>query len=115
MGVKHSLRSRSSKATEPSTLKANRSLVGGEENPPIEEQQIIPPPPLFEDYLFNKSFDLEFVSCSADPPYIACGQPDDLLTMDVELKHILQLGTCRGDFTPTTDVVFKSHTSFSKG
>ena len=46
---------------------------------------------------------------------MAYGKPDDLLTMDLELKHIPSLGTCRGDFAPTVDVVFKSHTSVSRG
>ena len=35
--------------------------------------------------------------------------------MDLELKHIPRLGTCRRDFSPTIDVVFKSHTSISRG
>jgi len=35
--------------------------------------------------------------------------------MDLDLKHIPRLGTCRGDFAPTTDVVFKSQPSISKG
>ena len=35
--------------------------------------------------------------------------------MDLELKHIPQLGPCRGDFAPTTDMAFKSHTFVSKG
>ena len=82
MGVKRSLRSRSSKIIEPLTPKINRPLLGGEENPPTEEQWIIPP--FFEDYLFDKSFDWEPVPCSADPPYTACGETDDLLTMDLE-------------------------------
>lgn len=113
MGVKRSLRSSSSKATEPSTLKSNRPLLGGEESPPIEEKWIIPP--FFEDYLFDKSFDWEFVSCSTNPLYTACGEPNDLLTTDVELKHIPRLDTCKGDFAPTIDVVFKSHTPLCKG
>ena len=113
MGVKCNLRSRSSNIIEPLTPKINRPLLGGEENPFIEEQWIIPP--FFEDYLFDKSFDWEPIPCSADPPYTACGETDDLLTMDLELNHIPQLGTCRADFAPTTDVVFKFHTSVSKG
>ena len=35
--------------------------------------------------------------------------------MDLDLKHIPRLGTYRGDFAPTIDVVFKSYTSISKG
>ena len=34
--------------------------------------------------------------------------------MDLDLKHIPRLRTCRGDFASTTNVVFKSHTSISK-
>ena len=35
--------------------------------------------------------------------------------MDLELKHIPRLDTCKGDFSPTIDVVFKSHPSVFKG
>ena len=35
--------------------------------------------------------------------------------MDLDLKHIPRLGTYKGDFAPTTNVIFKSHTSVSKG
>ena len=35
--------------------------------------------------------------------------------MDLDLKHIPRLGTYGGDFAPTVDVVFKSHTSVSRG
>ena len=42
-------------------------------------------------------------------------ESDDLLTMDQDLKHIPRPGICRGDFAPTIYVVFKSHTSVSRG
>ena len=42
---------------------------------------------------------------------MTCGEPNDLLTIDLELKNIPRLGTCREDFAPTVDVIFKSHTS----
>ena len=113
MGVKRGLWSSSTKFAEPSASKGNKPLLGRDENPSIEEQWIIPP--FFEDYLFYKSLDWDSTPCSEDPPYTACGEPDDLLTMDLELKHIPRLSTCKGDFTPTIDVVFKSHTSISKG
>ena len=93
--------------------KGNNPVLGGDENSSIEEQWIIFP--FFEDYLFDKSLDWDLTSCSEDPPYTACGEPDDLLTMNLELKHTPRLSTCRGDFSPTIDVVFKSHTSVSKG
>ena len=64
-----------------------------------------------EDYLFDKSLDWDLALCFEEPPYTAYGIPDDLLTIDLELKHIPRLGTCRGDYAPTIDVVFKSHTS----
>ena len=86
MGFKCNLRSNSSKITKPSTTKINRPLLGGEKNPSTEEQWIICH--FFEDYLFNKSFDRDYVPCSSDSPYIACGEPDDLLTMDLDFKHI---------------------------
>jgi len=35
--------------------------------------------------------------------------------MDLDLKHIPKLGTFRGDFAPSIDVVFKSYTSVSRG
>ena len=113
MGVKRNVRSSFLKNIEPSTLKINRPLLGWKENPSTEEQWIIPP--FFEDYLFNNSFDWDSVLYSLNPPYTARGELDDLLTMDLDLKHIPWLGTCRGDFSPTIDVVFKSHTSISKG
>ena len=72
-------------------------------------------PPFFEDYLFDKNLDQDSVPCSEDSPYTACVETDDLLTMDQDLKHIPRLGTYRGDFAPTTNVVFKSHTLVSKG
>ena len=65
--------------------------------------------------MFDKSLDWDLTTCFKDPPYTVCGEPDNLLTMDLDLKHILRLGTCRGDFSPTADVVFKSHTSVSWG
>ena len=80
-------------------FKTNRPQLGGEENPSTKEQWIIPL--FFEDYLFNKIFDWESIPCSADPLYTACREPDDLLTMNLELNHIPRLGTCRGDFAPT--------------
>ena len=113
MGVKHGFRSSFDKFAEPSPSKSSKPLLGGDENPSIEEQWIIPP--FFEDYLFNKSLDWDLVPCSEHSPYTACEEPNDLLTMDLELKHIPRLGTCRGDFAPTVDVVFKSHTSVSRG
>ena len=113
MGVKHGLRSSSAKFSKPFASKGNKPLLREDENPSIEEQWIIPP--FFEDYLFDKKSQLGLTPCSEDPPYTACREPDDLLTMDLELKHIPRLGTCRGDFAPTIDVVFKSHTSVSKG
>jgi len=65
--------------------------------------------------MFEKCFDWDFFPYSSNPLYPECGELDDLLTMDLDLKHIPQLGTCRGDVTSTTDVVFKSHTSIFKG
>ena len=93
--------------------KVNKPLLGGDENPSTEEQWIILP--FFEDYMFDKSLDWDLVPCSEDSPYTTCREPDDLLTMDLDLKHIPRLGTYRGDFAPTIDVVFKSHTSVSRG
>ena len=113
MGVKRGLRFSSAKFLEPSSSKINRPLLGGDENPSIEKKWIIPP--FFEDYLFEKSFDWDSVPCFEDPPYRAYGEPDDLLTMDLDLKHIPRLGTFRGDFAPSIDVVFKSYTSVSRG
>ena len=113
MGVKRGMRSNSAKFSEPSPSKVNKPLLGGDENPSTEEQWIILP--FFEDYLLDKSLNWDSVPCSEDPPYTTCGEPDDLLTMDLDLKHIPKLGTCRGDFAPIIDVVFKSHTSISRG
>ena len=113
MGVKCNLRSSSSKVMKPSTPKTNRPLLGGEEKLSTMEQWIIPS--LFEDYMFNKSLDWGPFPFSVDPPYTACEEPDDLLIMDLEVKHVPRLDTCKGDFAPTIDVVFKSHTSVSKG
>ena len=113
MGAKRTLKSSSSKAIKPSTPKINRPLLGGDENPSTKEQWIIPP--FFENYLFDKSFDQDFVPYSSNPLQPECGELDGLLTMDSDLKHIPQLGTCRGDVSSTTDVVFKSHTSISNG
>ena len=113
MGVKHDLRSSSAKFVESSASKGNKPLLGGDENPSIEEQWIVPP--FFEDYLFDKSLDWDSTPYSENPPYTTCGELDDLLTMDLELKYIPRLGTCKGDFAPTIDVVFKSHTSVSRG
>ena len=113
MGVKHGLRSSSAKFSKPFASKGNKPLLRGDENPSIEEQWIFPP--FFEDYLFDKKSQLGLTPYSEDPPYTACREPNDLLTMDLELKHIPRLGTCRGDFAPTIDVVFKSHTSVSRG
>ena len=95
MGVKCNLRSSSLKIMEPPTPKMNMPLLGGEKNPSTNEQWIIPP--FFKENQFYKSFDWESISCFADPLYIACGELDDLLTMDLDLKHIHRLGTCRGD------------------
>ena len=113
MGVKHGLRSSSAKFLEPTPSKSSKPLLGGDENPLIEEQWIILP--FFKNYLFDKSHDWDSTPCSEDPPYTTCGEPDDLLTMDLESKHVPRLSTCKGDFAPTVDVVFKSHTSVSKG
>ena len=113
IGVKHGLRSSSTRFSESTPSKSNKPLLGGDENPSIEEQWIIPP--FFEDYLFDKSPDWDSAHCSEDLPYTACGELEDILTMDLELKHIPRLGTCRGDFAPTIDVVFKAHTSVSRG
>ena len=113
MGVKRGLRSSFVKFSEPSSSKINRPLLKGDENPSIEEQWIIPP--FFEDYLFDKNLDWDSVPCFEDPLYIACIELDDLLTMDQDLKHIPRLGTCKGDFSPTIDMVFKSHTFVSRG
>ena len=113
MGVKHGLRSSSAKFSEPTPSKSNKPLLEGDENPSIEEQWIISP--FFEDYLFHKNLDCDSALCSGDLSYTACGEPDDLLTMDLELKRIPRLGTYKGDFGPTVDVVFKSHTSISRG
>jgi len=113
MGVKHSLRSSSAKFAESSTSNGNKPLLGRDENPFIEEQWIIPS--FFEDCLFDKSLDWNSTPYFEDPPYTSCREPDGLLTTDLELKHIPRLGTCRGDFVPIIDVVFKSHTLVSKG
>ena len=67
MGAKHTLRSSSSKVVEPSTLMINSPLQGRDESPSTEEQWIFPPPHLFEDYLFDKSFDWDSVPCSLNP------------------------------------------------
>ena len=96
MGVKRDLGSNSAKFVEPSALKGNRPLLGAEENPSIEEQF----PPFFKDNQFDKSLDWDSTLCSEDPPYTACGEHDDLFTMDLELKHIPRLDTCKGDFAP---------------
>ena len=88
-------------------------MLGGDENPSTEEQWIIPF--FFEDYLFDKILDWDSIPCSEDPPYTACGELDDLLTMDLDLKHIPRLDTCKGDFASTIDVVFKFHTFISRG
>ena len=113
MGVKCDLRSSSTKFVEPSSLKSSKPFLRGDENPSVEKQCIIPH--FFKDYLFEKSLNRDLTPYSESPPYTACGEPYDLLTMDLELKHIPRLGTCRGDFAPTIDVVFKSHTYISKG
>ena len=113
MGVKRGLRSNFAKFSEPSPSKINRLLLGGDENPFTKEQWIIPS--IFEDYLFDKILNWDSVSCSKDPPYTVCGEPDDLLTMDLDLKPIPRLDTCRGDFASTIDVVIKFHTSVSRG
>ena len=113
IGVKRGLRSSSAKFAESSSLKGKILLLGGDENLSIEEQWIIPP--FFEDYLFDKSLDWDSTLCSEYHSYIVCREPNDLLTMDLELKHIPRLGTCKGDCAPTIDVVFKSHTSISRG
>ena len=93
MGLKRALRSSFAKFSEPSPSKITRPLLGGggDENPSTEEQWIISP--FFEDYLFDKSIDWDSAPCSEDPPYIACGVLDDLLTMDLDLKHIPRLST----------------------
>ena len=70
-------------------------------------------PFFFEDYLFEKSFDCDFIPCSSNPPYTARGEPDNLLT-GLDLEDIPWLGTCRRDFAPTIDMVFKYHTFVSK-
>ena len=111
MGVKRGLRSSFAKFLEPFASKGNKTLLGGDENPSIEEQWS----PFFEDYLFDKSLDWDSTPYFDDPPYTASREHDDLLTMDLELKHIPRLGTYRGDFSPTVYVVFKSHTSVSRG
>ena len=113
MGVKRGLISSFTKFSKLTPLKSSKPILGGDENHPIEGQWIIPP--FFKNYLFDKSLDWDSTSCSKDPPYTTCGEADDLLTMDLELKHIRRLGTCRGDFAPTVDVVFESYTSVSKG
>ena len=113
MGVKRGLQSSFAKFAESFALKGNKPLLGGDESLSIEEQWITPS--FFEDYLFDKSLDWNLIRCFEDPPYTACGEPDDLLTMDLELKHIPRLSTCRGDFAPTIDVVFKSYTLVSRG
>ena len=80
IGVKRGLKSSFAKFAKPSTPKGNKPLLGGDENPSIEEQWIIPP--FFEDYLHDKSLKWDSAPCYKDPPYTACGEPDDLLTMD---------------------------------
>lgn len=72
-------------------------------------------PSRFEDYLFDNGFDWKSIPCSADPPSTACGVPIVILTIDLDLKHIPWLDICMGNFALTTNVVFKSHTSVSKG
>ena len=79
----------------------------------VIEQWVIPS--YLGDNLFYESFDWESLLCSADPLYTACGEANDLLTLDLDLKHVPRLGTCRGDFAPSIDMVFKSHTSVFKG
>ena len=101
MDVKRGLRSSSTKFSKPTPSKSNKLLLGGDENPSIEEQWIIPP--FFKDYLFDKSLDWDSTPYFGDHSYMACGEPDDLSTMDLELKHIPRLGTCRGDFALTVD------------
>lgn len=113
MGSKLALRSYSSKIIETTNPMINRPLLGGDENPLVEEHWVIPY--FLGDNLFDESFDWESLPYSKDPTYIACGEPDDLLIIDLDLKHIPWLGTYRGDFDPSTNVVFKSHTSISKG
>lgn len=78
----------------------------------IEVHWVIPS--FLEDNLSNKSFDWESFPHSEEPPYTACGEPEDLLSINLDLKHIPMLGTCRGDFA-TMDVVFKYYTYVSKG
>ena len=113
MGVKRSLRSSFAKFAEFFASKGNKPLLGGDENPSIEEQWIIPS--FFEDCLLDIILDWNSTPCFEDLPYTLCEDPNDLLTMDLELNHIPRLGTCSGDFAPTIDVVFKSHTSVSRG
>ena len=113
MGVKRALRSSSSKFFETSNPKTNKPLLGGNENTSIEERWVIPS--FLRDNLFDESFDWESLPYSADPPYTGCRGPGDLLTIDLDLKHVPRLGTCRGDFSLSTDVVFKSYTYIYKG
>ena len=105
MSTKHGLRSIFAKFLESSPSNINSLLLGGDENSSTEEQWIISP--FFKDHLFDKSLDWDSIPCSEDPPCIACGEPDDLLTMDMDLNHILRLDTCRREFAPTIDMVFK--------
>ena len=85
MGAKRTIRSNSSKVVEPSTPKINRPLMGGDE--------ILQP-------MSSGSFPLSLkttclikvligtVPYTLDLPYMACGELGDLLTMDLDLKHI---------------------------
>ena len=86
MGVKRGLGSSFTKFVEPTPSKSNKPLLEGDKNPSIEEQWIIPP--FFEDYLFDKSLNWDLALCSKDPPYTVCQEPNDLLIIDMELKHI---------------------------
>ena len=83
MDVKRGLRSSSTKFSKPTPSKSNKLLLGGDENPSIEEQWIIPP--FFKDYLFDKSLDWDSTPYFGDHSYMACREPDDLSTMDLEL------------------------------
>uniref|UniRef100_A0A2N9J539 Uncharacterized protein n=1 Tax=Fagus sylvatica TaxID=28930 RepID=A0A2N9J539_FAGSY len=103
-----------SKASEdPEVLKGNKTLLGGSENPPAPKSWANPN--FFEDYLFDKTPLKSFHVCNSDdPPLFVYSVPDHLLLMDIDLKQIPCLVVSRGDFAPSVDVVFKSHTS-SKG
>ena len=114
MAPQRQLCSTSKALEDPEVPKGNKALLGGSENPPTPESWA--DPSFFEDYLFDKTPLKSFhVYNNDDPPLLSYGEPDHILLMDINLKQISRLAISRGDFSPIVDVVFKSHTSTSKG